>query len=807
MEEEMGEALSDMDYSTLVSAEDTIQALVDHLVLPLLPGKSSQQENPSLSQQELVAKQMHAAVLLYNYYHRKQCPELDFLDFESFCMVAANARASLLMHMKFMKRSNNDSGDLDEQFSITERMVMDACDICIGLNGQDSHSMKGWPVSKVAVFLIDSMKKNCLLQFGSITQGVWSLIEKDIDVSFHNLGGLPEKKSKNMNKRTTKGPTGDESLLDEAVLQQLAFSAVKENTGIDQTDLTILESHFVYSLSKEKSTARFYLIQCTKEINEEVTPLPITDVISSVRGPLVRKSLYTYEPTSVVEYFHFLPYVGVVSDWVSGKSSPVSSQKLQEKSGNVGEIISPNTGKPCTIGRSSGAVCRTKNTSNDSSLNLPGNLSVIKNEINNMQSIIPDLDLEHWKNSFIQNGSMAIEDGFKSNARSIPHKVSFPASSRNLQERPGNVREKFSLNTDQSCTMENNEISDKSERAGEIADIPVNELGSCKTEIVNKKENDHCYVGGSSGAVGRPISSSLNHPAKLSLSMNEIKIEKSTIPDMNLEHRKTAFIHNGSKDIENGFKDKMQMVDSTVKPHDTEMTGVKLPSGNYIRDNGVSVHGRMPISDLRMVPYERKSCDSETGLKCLSGNRTFDTGILVPGKMPRENDLLETSLRALQRKRDELYHQQRELEDEIARCERNLQTVRSGGDTDLMLKIVIEACNASFSNGATQSKDRLSLGCGEQRSQHAKRKRLSEAILNLSNPCQELDDICSENNWILPRYNVFPSNGGFLSTVAVLGVDFEYSVDGSLQSDPRDARELAATNMLRKLRGMASQTE
>lgn len=47
-----------MDASDVCPTEDAIQAFLDHLVDPILPAKSSLRDNPSLSQQESVAKQV-----------------------------------------------------------------------------------------------------------------------------------------------------------------------------------------------------------------------------------------------------------------------------------------------------------------------------------------------------------------------------------------------------------------------------------------------------------------------------------------------------------------------------------------------------------------------------------------------------------------------------------------------------------------------------------------------------------------------------------------------------------------------------
>ena len=124
-------------------------------------------------------------MLLYNYYHRKQHPELAFLAFDEFCKLALALRPSLSTHMKFtQKSSESELVDAVNQLSLTEEKIMEACNICRCLDPSKSvPNIKGWPISKVAVLLIDYKMKNCFLLFGSITEGVWSLIEKDVDTS------------------------------------------------------------------------------------------------------------------------------------------------------------------------------------------------------------------------------------------------------------------------------------------------------------------------------------------------------------------------------------------------------------------------------------------------------------------------------------------------------------------------------------------------------------------------------------------------------------------------------------------------
>ena len=59
------------------------------------------------------------------------------------------------------------------------------------------------------------------------------------------------------------------------------------------------------------------------------------------------------------------------------------------------------------------------------------------------------------------------------------------------------------------------------------------------------------------------------------------------------------------------------------------------------------------------------------------------------------------------------------------------------------------------------------------------------------------------------RINTFSnsSTGRFLANVTVQGLDFKISGGGDLHSDPHEARESAASQMLSKLRSMAKQLQ
>nr|XP_027120465.1 uncharacterized protein LOC113737431 [Coffea arabica] len=294
--------------SDVAPIEEAVSALLEWLVDPLLPSKLYGKDPPSLDNQHSVARQMHAVVLLYNYYHRKQDPELCFLEFVPFCKLALTLKPTLMPHMKFTLQTDPVGlNDLENQLSVTEKAVMDACNISLSLDAlKDVPSIEGWPISNVSVLLVDSEKENCVLLFGSVTKGVWSVIEKSINDFNIDLENTSE------GKRISQTTTGEQ--LTESYFEQLASIAVKEATGISHSDLMVLERHVVYSLSKEKTAAYFYIMQCTSGGDIQI---PIKDTIESLQGPLFEWMSYSWMPTAVVEHYNVLPYAMILSRWYS----------------------------------------------------------------------------------------------------------------------------------------------------------------------------------------------------------------------------------------------------------------------------------------------------------------------------------------------------------------------------------------------------------------------------------------------------------------------------------------------------------
>lgn len=130
--------------------------------------------------------------------------------------------------MKFTKESLPvELNDADNQLSVTEKAIKEACDIAVSLDAsKDVPVTEGCPISKVAVLLIDSKKENCFLKYGAITEGVWSLIEKEINESSISLNILAEQKGR----KKRKTDNGQASTFDNK-LEQIAYETVKDATA------------------------------------------------------------------------------------------------------------------------------------------------------------------------------------------------------------------------------------------------------------------------------------------------------------------------------------------------------------------------------------------------------------------------------------------------------------------------------------------------------------------------------------------------------------------------------------------------
>lgn len=650
--------------------EDAINVFIEYLVDPLLPAKSCGQDTPTLSQQKLVAKQVRSVVLLYNYYHRKQHPGLAYLPFNEFCKVAVVSRPALLAYMQFMQNLNEvELTDVETQLSLTEKIIMDACDVCKCLDASKNvPNIQGWPITKVAIFLVDSKKENCFLLFSSITSGVWSLVEKDLDASSQSslVEKGPETSSQSSDvtsgtkqykkKRVIRKPIKDESKVDEDIFLQVGYSAIREATGINDTDIKVLECDTVYSESKEKAASRFYIMQCSQSTNEEAIQVPLKDLVKSLHGPLISKSSRSWAITPVVDYFHVLPYSEIISKWILrvAFSNSLLDSRVTEKNIKVG---TPEVTELYVNKETFTAVDNKPNGDNIDSLKQKEN-----------------------------NGSCT------------------PALSDSISE-----------------PME----------------IIVNGYPIFKSQYKEKCKN---------------------------IIANTVQVGE----DQEKNNLNVKYNSNGSA--------------SGVK-------AIEVDSARMIAEGGINNLD----SNRPNISSEKGTRDDSTQTANHSDSDPVKLQILSDSK----NILSQTALASLLRKRNELALQQRKIEDEIAVCDRKIHTMVTDGEDDfkLMIESIIEGCNDTWIRNQERT-------C-EQQSLPLKRKKLSEAVITMQSPCQELDDVCRANNWVLPTYHLSHSDGGFQANVTVKGVDFQCSFEGNMGSNPLEARESAAAEMLTNLRSMA----
>ncbi|KAM0854269.1 hypothetical protein ACQ4PT_050507 [Festuca glaucescens] len=340
----------------VVHMEDAVKLLVEHLVRPVLPRLAGKDErHMTLQKQRAVAQQVHTAVILYNYYHRKMCPRLTFADAKRFFMCASlSVGEDLFPYLRIVNARENYSGD-DVSLSVTDREGIQACEIAEELDAtKDYPDMEMWPIGKVAVLLLDQTKKKCLIEYGADTKGVWSIIEKEYDVA----AGISH---------STNQPTGQEStnttifgaLDGPLMLQQLAISEVQRRTGMDGSDLRVLDEDLAYSLSKERTATKLFIVEYKKTTKGKFVEISLEELIRSMTG-----SVFVNDPflktTSVVEKWTVVPQHGLNS---------VIDEKLEEQGENSMSKMKKQTAKVSTPKQNKRAIKATGANSNQNSSN------------------------------------------------------------------------------------------------------------------------------------------------------------------------------------------------------------------------------------------------------------------------------------------------------------------------------------------------------------------------------------------------------------------------------------------------------
>ncbi|PHU13257.1 hypothetical protein BC332_20187 [Capsicum chinense] len=714
--------------SEVASTEDVLNALLEYLVDPRLPFKSSVlKEAPTLSQQQSVATQLHAVVILYNYYQRKQNPQAQYLDLESFCKLAITLRPALMSYMKFTDQSDpTASKDMNNDLSVAEKAIQDACNISCTLDAlRDVPSIKKWLISKVSVLLLDSKKKACSLLYSSVTEGVWSLLEKSLELPTAEIEGTVERKKR----RTSIRPVTVERNDDDSGFQQLAFSAVQDATGIPKSDLVTLEKHLVYSLTKEKTASCFYIMQCTKSINEDLQ-IPVKEFLESLQGPLVKKSCGSWSATEGVEYFHLLPYASILSNFflrdvssLGGSNTrshkdirdscekEISESRISSSDQNLGNV---------SIRTAVGSESACKEASA-----LKGSQSV-EVKIEPTEAKTPDESSEVFIGT--KSDHIGLEISEAKNGDGCHEKVGRSAVGQEATAvgGPHNIRESEETGTDNSV------------KTTEVADLPGDNLNGVNLKCLNDTSNkvhhekirDHedSTVEELHGIIDHPKTpeEKTEEPVKSTKGCednvyNDMELAGSHLEPMEVKiddgyHLSSSPTRPQRMDVDacipcskNGNSSKDGKLTKEVHHHQKKRT---RESGGEIIGRGI-IHKAQRAAEVKadeerdfstISPNQNEISVAHTGhVPCKP--ESMDIGDLKTVLASKEEALTKSSLEVLLHKRQKLCHQQLKIRNEIASFDERIQRILDGGKGSLALKLetVLDFCDE------TCSKDRAAI--------------------------------------------------------------------------------------------------
>nr|XP_016498214.1 PREDICTED: uncharacterized protein LOC107816976 isoform X1 [Nicotiana tabacum] len=624
------------------STEEVVNALMEYLVDPHLPLKSSAiKEPPSLSQQLSVAKQLHAVVLLYNYYQRKQNPQAQNLDFESFCKLAVALKPALVSYMKFMNQSDpTGSKDTDNDLSVAEKAIQDACNISCALDASKNvPSINKWLIAKASVLLLDSKKETCWLLYSSVTDGVWSLLEKNRELPSAEIEGMVEGKHPNKKRRTSMRPVTVEQKDDDSGFQQFAFLAVKDATGISRSDLVVLEKHVVYSLTKEKTASCFYIMQC-KSINQDIQ-IPVKEIFESLQGPLVKKSSGSWSTTEVVEYFHLLPYANIMSAFLLSQSVEEPVEKIEAKT--------PDESYEALIGTKSdrinleiseakhgdGREKVSRSAVGQEATVVDGHQRIRKSEEAGRDSSIKNTEIVDFSDDKLSDVNL---ECLNDTSKKVHHE-----NSRDYKD--STAKELYDTINRPRTQEDKAEELVKSTKSCEINDFNGMELAGAHPEPLEVQVNDDYHF---SRSPTRP--QRMDMDACIPCSKNGNSKDRKLITKV-YHHEKKRTRVSGGEIIGGGVICKAERTDEGKAGKEC---GLSTISPNR---NGISV------AHTAFVPYQHD---------------TMDIGDLQTVLASKEKALTQSALRVLLDKREKLCHQQHKIEDEIALCDKSIQRILDG---------------------------------------------------------------------------------------------------------------------------------
>ncbi|KAM0931109.1 hypothetical protein ACQ4PT_000588 [Festuca glaucescens] len=355
----------------VVHMEDAVKLLVEHLVRPVLPRRAGKDAHLlTLEKQRAVSQQVHTAIILYNYYHRKRCPVLAFADAKRFFMCASlSVGEDLLPYSSIVHERENNFGK-HGSLSVTDREAIQACEIAVELGACEGYpDVRMWPVAKVAVLLLDPTKKKCLIEYGTHTKGVWSIVEKEYDAAAGISHSTNQPAGQESTNKTTFG-----ALDGPLMLQQLAISEVQRRTGMEGSDLLVLDEDLAYSLSKERTTTKLFIVEYKKMTKGKLVEMSLEELIHSMTGPVFVNDPFP-KTTSVVEYYHILPYKEILQGLLHRKWPAVPrhglhsviDEKLEEQDENSTSKMRQQIAKVSTPKQNKRAIKATGANSNQTS--------------------------------------------------------------------------------------------------------------------------------------------------------------------------------------------------------------------------------------------------------------------------------------------------------------------------------------------------------------------------------------------------------------------------------------------------------
>ncbi|XP_040383250.1 uncharacterized protein LOC102721864 isoform X2 [Oryza brachyantha] len=679
----------------VVEMEDAVGILVDDLVRPALrKGSRMTAEN-----QADVARQIHMAVILYNYYHRKQFPQLAFADAKRFFRCATLTLGESLLAYSTMvhqhEKSSSSSGEA-VNLSVTDKAVVDACGIAEALDAsQESPDMTMWPISKVAVILLDSTRKRCLLECGSVRKNVRSFLEKEIDTSSsseHNGNHIERQESEN--------EEAHEPLDGPYVLQKLAFSEVELRTGIERSSLRLLEEHLAYSLTKKGTTTKLFILHYEQTAKGNFVEVPIEELIKRMIGPVVEKRPYP-TTTVVAESYHILPYKDILFGCLHRK------------------------------------------------WHFDPSLSMTKEETR-------------------RNGKSSSHCEIDENVKEQESNGRGSAQKKIRRE----IKADVSIDKNYCSTSKNKRNSN----------------------VISKRKSEIFRATAADSAEGRD--SEIPRVKNVLPSVLDVKTMKFMNGSVNA--KETATTSTEIVDVEAGVQmDKKIRAKHSLNRNISEDTAVEKVI--QILDD-VDVSEFWKAEGSHAPSEQRHSVSQAPGVAQLEW-KSAEMSKKSGGDTKDNKDQKYAYFKSYLKKRDDLHRKQRIIEDETVQFDMDIQTVFAGGDwtpeaMSLLEKhgVVADSLDmVEVDDGSSRSGDRYETLTLE-------RKKLTMDSLQ-RNKCQELDEVCRENNWILPRYKVIPSlkDGMYLANVDVVCLEFSQMTFGDPKTTPREARESAAAKLLNEL--------